>query len=104
MGLSTSTKLQLVLCHAQDKTFDKIISSNPLDRSAIAGFISNLAPQERLQLLLGGLLLPFDNLIVTNTLITRFVSSALGKICKTQKESLCKLEAHGKLIDDIDYY
>ena len=32
---------------------NKIIGSNPLDGSAIAGFISNLAPQERLQLLLG---------------------------------------------------
>ena len=47
---------------------NKIINSNPLDGSAIAGFISNLAPQDRLQLLHGGLPLPFDNL--TNTLIT----------------------------------
>ena len=53
--------------------------------------MSNLALQERLQLLLGGLSLPLDNL--TNTLITRFVSSALGKICKTQTEILCELEA-----------
>ena len=54
----------------------KMISSNPLDGSAITGFISNLATQERLQLLLGGLPLqmPFGSL--TNTLITRFVSSA----------------------------
>ena len=41
---------------------NKVISSSPLDGSAVAGFISNLAPQERLQLLLGGLPLPFDNL------------------------------------------
>ena len=34
---------------------NKVISSNPLNGSAIAGFISYLAPQERLQLLLGGL-------------------------------------------------
>ena len=69
---------------------NKVIRSNPLDGSTVAHFISNLAPQKRLQLLLGGLLLPFDNL--TNMLITRFVPSALAKICKTGTEILCELE------------
>ena len=64
---------------------DKITSSNPLDGSAIAGF--NFIPQERLQLLLRGLPLQ------TNALITRFVSSALGKICKTRTEILRELQA-----------
>ena len=41
---------------------NKTISSNPLDGPAIASFISNLAPQERLQVLLRGLPLPFHNL------------------------------------------
>ena len=52
-----------------------MINSNSLDGSAIADCISNLTPQERLQLLLGGLPLPFDSL--TNTLIT--IVSQLSK-------------------------
>ena len=38
----------------------KIISSNSIDGGAIAVLIRNLRDQERLQLLLGGLVLPFD--------------------------------------------
>ena len=63
---------------------NQMINSNSLDGSAIADCTSNLVPHERLQLLLGGLSLPFDSL--TNTLITGFVSSSLGKICKTPTE------------------
>ena len=58
----------------------KIILSNSLDEGAIAEFIRNLKPQERLQLLLGGLVVSFDQL--TNTLITRFIACALGKSAK----------------------
>ena len=78
----TSTILQLIAQTSKRNSslssqIQNVKSFQIFDGSAIASFISNLAPQERLQLLLEGLLLPFDNL--TNTLITRFVSSALGK-------------------------
>ena len=43
----------------------KIISSNSLDGGAIAEFIRKFKHQERLQLLLGDLLLPFDQLTIT---------------------------------------
>ena len=74
---------------------NEIISSNSLDGFAIVGFISNLAPQGRLQLLLGDLPLPFNNL--TNALITSFVSSTLEKNCKTGRdlEILRELDSHG---------
>ena len=58
----------------------EIISSNSLDGGAITEFIRNLKHQKSRKLLLGGLVLPFDQLI--NTLITRFVSCALGKSAK----------------------
>ena len=69
----------------------KIISSNSKDRGAIAEFTRNLKHQERLQWLLGGLVLPFDQ--PTNALITRFISCVLGKICKVFSTFLRELEA-----------
>ena len=59
---------------------NKIIRSN----------LCNLAQQETLQLLCGSLPLPFVNL--SNTLIIRFNSSPLPKICKTQAKLLRQLE------------
>ena len=50
----------------------KIICSSSLDEGAIPEFIKNLKPQERHQLLLGGLVLPSDQL--TNTPITRLIA------------------------------
>ena len=69
----------------------KIISSNFIDSGTIVEFIRNLKHQERLQLLLGGLVLPSDQ--PTNTVITRLVSCALGKICKVHSSLLRELEA-----------
>ena len=80
-----------VICPNFQRGIRVPLSSNPLDGSHITGFICNLAPQERLQLLIGGLPLPFDSL--KNTLITRLVSSALGEIFKTRTEILRELEA-----------
>ena len=62
-----------------------------MDGSAIAGFISNLVPQESLQLLRGGLPLSFDNL--KNILTTRLVPSVVKRICKALTEILHELEA-----------
>ena len=45
---------------------------------------------KRILLLLGGLAVPFDN--ETNILINRCISSAVGKVNKLRKESLCKLK------------
>ena len=53
--------------------------------------IDNLDRHHRVLLLLGGLCLPFDN--VTNTLIKRFIATAVGKIHKLRRERLCELEA-----------
>ena len=56
-----------------------MMSSISLDGGPIAEFIRNLKRQEKLQLLPGGLVLPFDQL--SNTLITRFFDCTLGRIC-----------------------
>ena len=56
------------------------METNPLDGTHICNFISNLDRDSKVLLLLGRLPLPFDN--ATAIHIKRFMSSAVGKICK----------------------
>ena len=58
----------------------KIMRSNPTDGIQIANFIKVLNRQHKIMLLAGVLSLPFDH--ETTTLIKRFISPAVGKICK----------------------
>ena len=68
----------------------KIMRSNPMDGIHIANFIRGSNRQHKM-LLVGGLSLPFDH--ETTTLIKRFISSAVGKICKLRTKKLIVLEA-----------
>ena len=65
--------------------------SNPTDGIQIANFIKGLNRQHKIMLLVDGLSLPFDH--KTTTLIKRFISSAVGKICKLRTKKLRELEA-----------
>ena len=69
----------------------KASNSNPTDDSQISAFIKNLDQDSKALLLLGSLPLPFDSL--TLTVITRFITSAIGKIYKLRTERLSELEA-----------
>ena len=69
----------------------KITVSNQADGVKICQFINNLDRHHKVLLLLGGLCLPFDN--VTNTLIKRFIATAIGKIHKLRRERLRELDA-----------
>ena len=68
----------------------KILLFNPTDGMFICSFLSNLDQNKKI-ILLGGLPLPFE--VETSTMIRRFVSSAVGKICKIQTEKLRELKA-----------
>ena len=74
-----------------NKLKSKIAGSNPTDGAYICNFIENLDGHNKVLLLLGGLALPFDN--ETSILISRFISSAVGKIHKLRNERLRELEA-----------
>ena len=86
-------------CFAFKEDFDsvwsnlklKILNSNLVDGIHISNFISALAHQEKILLLLGGLVLPFDQ--DTTTLINRFLFSAVGKVYCHRKEILSELGA-----------
>ena len=65
--------------------------SNQANGVNIRQFIDNLDRHHKALLLLGGLCLPFDN--VTNTLIKRFITAAVGTIHKLLRERLRELEA-----------
>ena len=69
---------------------NKVISSNPLDGSAIASFMSNLTPQRMLQLLLWDLLLPFDNLTKLGLFLPLW-----GKFVKLGQRSYVNWRPHG---------
>ena len=69
----------------------KVTRSSQTDGIQIANLIKNLNRQNKVMLLVGGLFLPFDN--QTTTLVKKFVSSAVGKICKLRTQKLHKLEA-----------
>ena len=69
----------------------KTINFNRTDGITMSDFITNLDPHKKALLLLGGLILPFDDASVV--LIKRFVASAVGKIHKLRTAELCVLEA-----------
>ena len=69
----------------------KIIACNLSDGIQISHFIRSLDRQQKIILLLGGLLLPFDG--VTVTMINRFTSSAVSKIHRSRKKMLRELDA-----------
>ena len=69
----------------------KMLLFNPTDGTFICSFLSNLDQNNTILFLLGGLPLPFE--METSTMIRRFVSSAVGKICKILTEKLRELEA-----------
>ena len=69
----------------------KILWFNPTDGTFICSFLSNLDQNNKILFLLGGLPLPF--VVETSTMIRRFVSSAVGKICKIRTEKLRELKA-----------
>ena len=67
------------------------LETNPLVRTQICTFISNLDGDSKVLLLLEGLPLPFDN--ATAILIKRLTSSVVGKIFKLHTNRLRELEA-----------
>ena len=69
----------------------KIMRLNQTGGIQIANFNKGLNRQHKIMLLIGGLPLPFDH--ETTTLIKRFISSAVGKICKLCTKNLRELEA-----------
>ena len=69
----------------------KILLFNPTDGTFICSFLSNLDQNNKILFLLGGLPPPFE--AETSTMIRRFVSSAVGKICKIRTEKLRELKA-----------
>ena len=54
----------------------KVRKSNPVDGSLISNFVDNLDQHSKMLLLLGGLLLPFDQMTVHS--MTRFITSTVG--------------------------
>ena len=69
----------------------KILLFNPTDGTFICSFFSNLDQNNKIIFILGGLPLPFE--VEISTMIRRFVSSAVGKICKSRTEKLRELKA-----------
>ena len=69
----------------------RIAETYPLDSTQIYNFISNLDRDSKVLLLLGGLSLSFND--IAAILIKGFISSAVRKIYKLQKNILRKLEA-----------
>ena len=67
-----------------------IINFNQTDGITMSDFITNLDPQKKVLLLLGGLSLPFDD--TSAVLIERFVASAGGKIHKLRTTKLREIE------------
>ena len=65
--------------------------SDQADGVNICQFIDNSDRHHKVLCFWGGLSLPFEN--VTNTLIRRFISTAVGKIHKLHRERLRELEA-----------
>ena len=68
----------------------KILLFNPTDGTFICSFLSNLDQNNKILFLLGGLPLLFE---VEISMMRRFVSSAVGKICKIRTEKLRELKA-----------
>ena len=68
-----------------------IINFNQTNGITISDFITNLDPQKKVLLLLGGLSLPFDD--ASLVLIKRYVASAVCKIHKLRTAKLRELEA-----------
>ena len=88
----------LLDCSYFRKNFDSLWSNldvkasnnSNTDSSQISAFIKNLDQDSKALLLPGCLPLHFDSM--TLTVITRFVASAIGKICKLRTERLRELE------------
>ena len=68
----------------------KIAQSNLTDGVYICNVITNLDRNNKVLLVLGGLALTLDS--ETNIQINRFISAAVGKICKLRQETLRELE------------
>ena len=71
----------------------KITVSNQADGVNICQFIDNLDRHHKVRLLLGGLCLPFDN--VTNTLIKRFIATAIAKFISFAEKGYVNWRHHG---------
>ena len=92
-----NTEHFLLDCPQLEENFDsiwrnldlKIMRTNPTDGIQIANFIKGLIRQHKIMFLVGGLSLPFDR-DGTTTLIKRFISSAVGKICKLRTKNLTR--------------
>ena len=69
----------------------KATNCNSADGSHVSSFLTNLDQHNKALMLVGCLPLPFDS--VTVTVLTRFVTAAVGKIYKLCTERLCELEA-----------
>ena len=69
----------------------KILLMTPTDGIFICSFLNNLDQNNKILFLLGGLPLPFE--VVTSIMIRRFVSSAVGKICKMRTNKHREQEA-----------
>ena len=68
-----------------------VTKSNDIDERQISEFIAKLDWHQKALLLLGCLPLPFD--AATVTMITGFITAAVGKIYKLHAERLRELEA-----------
>ena len=55
----------------------KVCSSDPTDRDLMANFLNNLDQHSKMLLILGSLLLPFDDMAVHSE--RRFITLAVGK-------------------------
>ena len=58
----------------------RLFNANRLQSNFMFSFLVNLDRKHKIMFLLGGLSLPFD--IKTSTIVKRFVSTTVGKICK----------------------
>ena len=74
-----------------DKLKTKARHLNPVDGDQIVDFITSLHQHNKMLLLLGGLLLPFDDLTANSIKI--FVAAAVGTIFKIRTEKLRELGA-----------
>ena len=89
----------LFACNSFRRHFDslwanlvsKINNSNPTDGAHMSHFIMNRNQHHKTLLLLGCIPLPFD--ISTMTVITCFITAAIGKIYKIRAKKLRELEA-----------
>ena len=68
-----------------------ILLLNPTDSTFICSFLNNLDQSNKIPFLLGGLPVPFEEEIYI--IIRRFVTSAVGKICKIRTDKLRGQEA-----------